>query len=1054
MWAIELVHIFYIKRRNKMKKLNKIILGAATASTAIVPIAAIVSCGDSNIGDVWAYSHRDVHMYEQSHDGNSPFYGTDYRFIPEAQYHDTGSIGDTFTTGTIINFFRRDKVGRDTFTKAKTVENGHKVTKILSNPNRATKLSFEAIGSVTITTKDASGTKTTTTFDDDSIGLGNPKSINSPTFKATLDGGGITAISFKLNDKMKDSYWIQNKTGKKKSKITMEDVRTSLQYDFYKNVKYFGEHITGSLKTDKNKRDILFNYYNTKSRVKTPVFQDAKAKDTDHTLLRYENINGLFKDQFNKPNLIKDDTLTLRFNEQMSIKQQKHKILSFWNDLFVHAGGLGLRSTQNIKDLIKKHPIPKSLTDQLFDTEAELKKFKDSALYKSGVLSSYLTHWDEFEVGGKYYFTTNEAKKLAVTINPYYNAYIGKEKSQTKFSSSTGSDAVKWGEQKNSKGDIVVVRSLTKHYLTESPLSEHIKLQAYKQGFNAIYKEPKDLSKDEYVESLANPGKYGIRFATGFTSGAVIGDYNFWQILPLYGRATPGAASGKDKLKENVYFNDAYSKVMWGHTIKELSERHDTQGDAMISAIAGHGFQFRQTIMASLNTFGLLKEEMGHVNDWSSQFAPELQIHGPGSDIFLPAHADAFATAHPAGIASTPEGKLLLQGITSKYIVSIDSTGKISATQITWDDYKKQYTKADGEAIDKVSAPKAKFDELKKSMKSALDKAGIAAGQKVSFEIPFGRHPLASKKLRQKIDSMITIINSLDPRLRAAAEMLPDGEGSATVVADKTTDSTFTITKNAKQTPFLKRLREANKGYSMASLSLNGKYATPTTSSAMFDHIGYLQNGILLATSYFSSTAGHTATSGGIMEPFGLIADKMKNSFNKYVQDNAHNVLDGKTGITNAVIDEIMNTKFEDIIKSHSQDLADFDYNGMLGPKDKESIMIKNLRTDAIGTGTHANAAGNQVTWKSVYKPVMDFISTWVDNVKYESDIYLSGLTLEEQLKIYRAFRLVEPGYMQKGPLGDRSVPAMSLSKNWLSMASDEYTSSFLSYWRVDEERG
>ena len=1027
-----------------MKKLNRVILGAATAAATIAPIAAIVACGNQNIGDIWAYSHRDIHKYEETPDGNSPFYGYDYKFIPYSQYIDTTSVGDALKTSSIINFFRRDKMGNDTFKKVISTKDGHKVTSISASPNRTTKLSFEAVGSVAVTSK-ATGAEVVTVFDNDSFGIASQddKSINGTKFKQLLNAGGITKMAFTLSDKMANSFWVKNNSGKKKAPITMEDAWTSIQYDFYNNVKYFGEHLVGgNIKTDASKKSQLYDYYNTKSRAKSPVFKEAEPKDADPTLLRYENINGLLKGQFsNKSKLISGNTLTLSFNNKMSIAKQKYKVLSFWNDLFIHHGGLGLRSTQNIKNIVEKHPIPNSLASQLFNG-SELNDFKASPLYKSGILSSYETPWDEFEIGGKYYFSTNEAKKIAVRINPYYNAYIGKfDNTKKTFSNSNSSNAVKWIDQKNSKGEITVVRSFTKHYLTKSPLSEHIKLQAYKQGFNTEYKEPSDLSKHEYVESLTNPDKFGIHFATGYTSGAVIGDYNFWQILPLFGRSTE-----KSKNKpENVYFNNAYSKAMWGHTLKELSERKDNLGDAMISAVAGHGFQFRETIMASLNTFGLLKEQMGHVNDWSSQFAPELEIKGrdhPGQT-FLPAHPNVFK--------GSVTDKLLLKGISSKYIVSIDNSGKIKAEQITWDQYKKQYVKADGEAIEKLSAPKAQFDKLKTSMKASLDSAGISAGEKVSFEIPFGRHSLSSKKMKQKIDSMIDIINKLDPRLNAVAQMRPDGHGSATVVAHKTTDESFTIEKNAKDHPFISRLLAADKGYSIASINVASKYTTPTTSSAMYDHFGRLQSGILSATSYFSSAEGHTAIAGGIMEPYGEIADEIKKSFNKYIM-TADTVLNGEPGITQNVINEIKATKFEEIIKSHSQDLADFDYNGMLGPKSTQSQMIANLRKDI--NGTHDDGTGKQITWKAVYKPVMDFVSTWVDNIKYEMNIFLSAKTLEEQLKIYRAFRLVEPGYIQKGPLGDRSVPAMSLEKNWITQPADEYANSYLSYWRVDEERG
>ena len=336
------------------------------------------------------------------------------------------------------------------------------------------------------------------------------------------------------------------------------------------------------------------------------------------------------------------------------------------------------------------------------------------------------------------------------------------------------------------------------------------------------------------------------------------------------------------------------------------------------------------------------------------------------------------------------------------------------------------------------------------------------SAEKVTFEIPFGRSAFKSKKLQQKVDNMITIINSLAPkRIRAVAQMSPNHEGSATVIADKTTDSTFTIPKNVKQRPFLQRLYAGPSGYSISSVNVAGKYTTDSPASAMFDHLGHLQSGVLSATSYFSSVAGLSAISGGTMEPYGVIAGKIKKSFNDYMK-TASTVTLGKFGISPAVIDEISKTKFEEIIKAKAQDLADFDYNGMLGPKDKESLMISNLRKDITGVKPTdssgqplLNEKGEQYkSWKKVYHPVMEFISTWVDSVKYDMAAYLKTLTIKEQLKIYRAYRLIEPGYMMKGPLGDRTTPAMTLSKTWFSMETDEYSNPYIMYMRVDEDRG
>ena len=1006
----------------------------SSATLVVAPVAAIVSCGQNkNYGDLWHGSHRDVVVYSPSVNGQNTNYGSALQLEAPLSFLASTSMGNALNSQ-ILGLFNKVKDGFDKYNeiKSKTKIDGKEVetVKIKADFNRGSHLEFALVKAVKLNFKD----NTNEIFDKDINDKNDDKSINGKHFQDVLDTKTVSNIEFIYKDDFKKHHWIQQISGKQMDSFKVEDIWTGIKISSFLNDrtrKNDLENTFGSTEGDKVFKKI--NALMAKESDDKNRFQETK-ETTPPSFYETPGTYKLTKDQFrisNKKNVINEKNKTFKLSFDGDQTNQAFK--SFWKTNFMSNGGFFAYSTGEIKRLIRNKE--NKLKAWASANGIDFNKFKNTEVYKSGVIQRDLTKNEkDHEVGGHYYVSLNGKKSFQVNQNLNY---IDE----------------RWLNLKNKKGEKTTLNSMRYEFIQKSPLAPTIMNEAYFQGFN-VGGSIKALSASELQKALSNQKQYGIMHTSGYTASKMIGDYSAMQFLPTFGIGDELDKDGKPKHKSKpkyVFFNDNYAKLLWGHNIKELYKKADigttdkaSTKDFVEKLFGGPGIQFISSLMAAVNSYTFVKETSTTLQESTTLVAPEGPI--TGKDFKDGTHAIRYL-AHPP-TTSTPDDLLHISLRDRNAVKTLSGSGNYTLTTVSREEYSKQFTKAGLKANERYGAPKNKLDILKNNIKEALDAAGIGSNEKVTWELPIGRGETGPTK-NPIYEQFRKFIDSLDPRLNMVAEMNPYTEegvlhGSSEVVQKEFTLD-FTLDKKTGDTKkWVKRINGAGMGYSISSLKLANAYKVSSPAAPLLQTINYLQNGELLALSYYSDK--NSKISGTKLESLNIIIKTLKDEMKNMFEKNSSNTwADLKSTDKQTIIDTFKNWKFEDIYKAGPADISSYDYIG-LGGLEK----IRKLKQ----TKTFLDKTNKDLV-KDI-RIVMDKVNEWFENALFLLDIKMtSTMSQADIMKTIVAFNIIQPSGFNPGltTLGNRNLSANGLAKNWYhNPLSDSNGFDDISWIRVDTD--
>ncbi|OYD26830.1 lipoprotein-associated protein [Mycoplasma testudineum] len=198
---------------------------------------------------------------------------------------------------------------------------------------------------------------------------------------------------------------------------------------------------------------------------------------------------------------------------------------------------------------------------------------------------------------------------------------------------------------------------------------------------------------------------------------------------------------------DGKFYNDNFTKLVFGSTISEITQGTAKTGQAMF---AGSGLVFRSIIESAINWERINNIFLGvdQAQAWRSGLAPDGFIGGSDQS------------------TSTKKTVKDYSDIVNGTFV-LNTNGEIVATSVPSENKTKATVAVSGD----ISVQSVDYEQAKKSMKELLDKAGIANGQKVTWKMYHNTTSAVSEKLQLAYDAIIKLIKSLDDRLDVSFEI-------------------------------------------------------------------------------------------------------------------------------------------------------------------------------------------------------------------------------------------------------------------------------------------
>ena len=1017
-------------------KTKKILLGLSSTFLVAAPIAAVVSCGqNTNYGDLWHGSHRDIVVYSPAENGQNTNYGSASQLEAPLYFLASSNMGNVLNSQ-MLGLFNKVKDGFDKYSEksSKTFIDGKYVDtiKIDAKFNRGSHLEFALVKAVKLIFKDG----TSETFDSDSNNKNDKHSINGDKFQKILDTKTVVNINFIYRDDFNKHHWIQQITGKKMGSFKVEDIWTGIKISSFLNDrtrKINLESAFGPAEGDKVFKAI--NIMMSKgSDIKT------RFKDTNQTtppsFYEVEGSYRLTKDQFrtsNKNNVIDEKAKIFRLSFEGT--QTNRAFKSFWKNNFIDNGGFFAYSTDEITRLIKKQE--NKMKEWAKANKIDFNKLKNTEVYQSGVMQRDLAKNEkDHEVGGHYYVSSNEKKSFQVNQNL---DYVDK----------------RWLNLRNKKGERTTLNSMRYEFIQDTPLAPTIMNEAYFQGFN-IDGNIKALSARELQKALNNKKQYGLMHSSSYTSSNIIGDYSAFQLLPTFAIGDKLDNKGNPVHKSRpkyVFFNNNYAKLLWGHNIKELYEKarigttdKSSTKDFTENYFGGPGLQFLSSLLAAINAYTVAKEFSTTSQETTTLLAPEGPITGKE---FKDGKAPIRYIAHPPlNVNKTPDDLLNISLRDVNAVRTLSGKTNYDITTVTRKEYAEQFTKAGLKASQRYGAPKIKLDKLKQNIKEALDKAGIKQNEKVTWELPIGRGVTSPTK-NQVYEQLRKFVDSLDPRLNMVAEMNPYKEDGKLTAGSEVAKKEFTIdftldTKNGGTKKWIERINAAGMGYSIASLKLARPYKVSSPAGPLLQNINYLQNGELVALSYYDDKPNKIKNTK--LEGLKCIIESLKEEMKSAFVTNANKTWSGlKSAYKQKIINTFKNWKFEDIYKAGAADISSYDYIGLGGLE-----WIRQLKQ------TKDYLSKNNKDLVNDIELIMNTVNEWFENTVFSLDTKMrTTMSQADIMKAIIAFNIIQPvGFNPAlSILGNRDVASNGLSKNWYhNPMTDSSGFDDISWIRVDTD--
>lgn len=875
----------------KYKLLNKKTLLSSLVMTAIVatPLATVVSCGTKQTAysSTWSKSSRhDVVVSLTSEDGKQPYVGKDFQFAPTTIGATTTVFSEGFNSYTTLGL-RPTLNGKPVYDVTGQMIGGAE-TKL--------SLKFEVFNKITLITQDG----TEIVFDSDkdqSQGTVPDNSINSPKFIEAINGQQIVEIKFDITD----GNWVQNRTGQKTShKFKSGDVLKGIAHNRYQSSasRHGGtdpspvESALGKFTNDKYKTSFS-----------DPTGQTARSGwdgghgitygiDTTRTLSQGKDAN----------------TFSFYFKNNT----ERRKIASFWNINFSRLGGYYILPQSQYEPVAE---IPSDLIDfvqgrispaggPLLSRDEVIAKINESDAWREGFYTYYTYDWNQYITGGQYFVKDVADRYVSFSRNQHYT-----------------------NEEFTSRTD--TVNNFTYEMVaTKSGVSDITIFDGYKQG-NYVSAAQSNVPAGELGKVNSNPEGYGKTYIKGrTTSSQVQSRWTKFNFIPNF--ANDGDA-------KQVFFNDAFAKVMYGkdlRTLRNEQKANQKSYDWVEHAVAGTGVQFRSSIYSVINWLAAT-DHRNNTQEWLSNVAPEQTLPKSGN------------------VTTTP---IESEKIYSSYAVNAGATH--SLTQITHKERQDsiyntntQNNKYYAGSVEDIAAAKA-------NIKKALDDANIMEGEKVTFElsIDYSSYP---KKVREALDSIRTAINGLDDRLNVVAAMIPvnlTDPNSDTTAANAILDSNGEVIdwrqsylpqeefwsfvgrdeNEAKKdsynaTHIFPRLSTGMGGigaFSLNSQVQNFEADTPTI--PLLANAGHIQQGGILALAYYALNQAK------LPQQFGKFSDFAKSYFEKLAEAFPKDLTDSManggytftTDVQAAILGVFNNFDANAVINSSMNSINHLDYLG------------------------------------------------------------------------------------------------------------------------------
>ncbi|TQC54220.1 hypothetical protein E1I18_00390 [Mycoplasmopsis mucosicanis] len=652
---------------------------------------------------------------------NSPFKAKEFSQDTSITY---GSWQSRHYEATAASLIRKRIVGQPEIKKEfdrSTRQNSYKIHK----PS-VWSYKLEYAKSVIVTTKDGK----VETFDkDDAQLLDTPKdglyhealvqglskdskSINSQHFFETLKNA--TKLQFEVK---KGTKWVDKEGKETKYEVVPEDFYISWMRTRFLGVKE--RQVEGKLKgVEVAKLDELL----------------TNAADQGSTYfseqLRYPNdyIFGLYdidvapisqKDKF-----IEDGKIT--FNKLATSQVGKFDLL------FSHLTAsqeFSAAPSQYIKEMVEKGTIP------------QLKSFKDSSVVDSSLINA-IPKDSLLALAGTYWYGFNTENNLYA--GGYYYAGYDQSTQEEKWVKNDHYVDQDWVKSDRS------VREIRQRYFANGNEDQFKQTQWDDYLNGRIISIPYILVPDSDKSKVDSKGEeYGVKHLQSLNKNSLMFEQG-WSFVPAFENLPedfdPAKKESIDKLVGEASYNDAFAKLAYGKTLRELLEDKIKGYDALQTFYTGKtATRFRNLLSLAIN--------FEYVSSFVSDGKQKMYLAGLAPD-------------------ASWGGKDQLSASTKTPRDSYEELHKFSYLKEdgTWSESKgysdySQRSRTASSDLEKLKSPH--FEALKKEMKKLLDDAGIKADEKVKWQQTFRWINWLPLKMETIYKLMPELYKELDPRLEA-----------------------------------------------------------------------------------------------------------------------------------------------------------------------------------------------------------------------------------------------------------------------------------------------
>ena len=471
------------------------------------------------------------------------------------------------------------------------------------------------------------------------------------------------------------------------------------------------------------------------------------------------------------------------------------------------------------------------------------------------------------------------------------------------------------------------------------------------------------------------------------------GNYVGWNNLGL-------SMSAKKANSLKYFANDNYYKLITGHTLTELIA--GTDDGSVLESTVGRGATFRSILNTAINKEAATRQKSGGNNTsqaYTSMWAPELQISSSTGDF------------HP---------------VDQSQFNSVRATNGSETVEVTSAEWKDILTKVTDPLL-QLKAPAAKFVKLQAMMKNILDDAKIAAGTKVSFEIPIGNMtPFYNmEEYKTTMDRIMKVWRMLDPRINPVYQVTPVVGGPIMHVS-KPSPSQHVAGESKWTNYVLPRLLDASP---IGSLTGTGKLTNSSVANVLLDNANDLGNGMFTWLSYFSD-ASLTSTMNSLYAPISKLTIPLKTIFVDHFKNDISDIETKlHSTIKSKIISSISGFNFDDVHKSSVLKMSEYDYAG-LKPFSSWFDKFK----DAKDTEESTRSADQKLII-SDYSVLSTYISKTFRVSAYFGKAEEEKLSKDELIKGMSAFdRLVSNSAnpLLNSSIGNRAHPSLAITKSWI----------------------